>query len=997
MEIIKDEDSPPRSPTNPSDRAVPSLKTLQLPEIELYALDEIKTPISLLQIDSSGLIFPTQIWSDIFTHLNSRPQDLKQVAASCRVFRDICKSPVFRAGYFLNRSDKYLVFHHIYESFPWMLSFEVADSLLQLGSYLPKYFVERVYRDNQQLKSLSRPQRLPEGCVEFLIAQGYKFYKQELHLGLPGDDHDEGDEQDELGFSEDEFPTDDFLGGGDDADALRDESAATNGEKLFSHPPETFTKGMLGSDTSPRNGNDAVEFESCFFSKGEPNIELIKQLIEKHHYVPALACPSGALAWHDHWGRIVSVFKLDAKLALFLARHSGVEWPIVNESIVSRMLRDSTTTVESFSEILESGGFEITREAIVDILTSREFPLSTNARSEGGSIPALDILRKTVSLEFLLDAVEVALSKLFREAVPRSLREADYLMTEFNIQEDCVSRALLVNPSTIKCVRNLHPFRVPTMTVFAEAMADAAVVYNRANSNGVEPGVDDPDTNAMFSMFKKENNDEMHGGGIRDCLWQLIIGRYGGDHAFVQACLVDLLVGGVVPLANVRKNTWIHIPTVEERDKQSTTNLRKSVTNYSITSLRSSNSKTFSDLYPTSGQSTPPTVIFAQQSSQSPMISNTLTSDHIISLVEEDDEEEDMKDSISRDSLEALLEAGVPLEPPTFGPLSRAILGTRKVHARQLDFLARVERGLLGLDQLSKPAQTNSGSMSPSTSLSQLDFDADTSVDKRRWSKVRWVAAFRRNVLDDKEWKAKVRFKQIDEGEEDGFKNEGGGNGHIDLHDPSQPTRSPQIVVSSNFKPWYTALSETLGMNSTADEKKYIQVKRFYKCVEDLVTLLAAPPAVLNSVLFAARMQHQNQVAAAAAAGKSSSAARMLPPPVGPFSRWLAEVDKEKGVNGGGLGINTSTASANSTRDTLHLPGTPTTNGQGWSDWFSKISESAAGSIADVANSAASAIKRGTGQRRSQEFVGDFVEAETGIAVTLDRKSRRASKRMSAF
>ncbi|KAJ1550917.1 hypothetical protein HK096_004250 [Nowakowskiella sp. JEL0078] len=791
----------------------------------------------------------------------------------------------------------------MYESFPWMLTFEVSDSLLTLNAHLPKYFVERIFRDQQYLKSLTHPQRLPEGTVEFLVAKGYKLYKKELRLGLPGDD----DESTSTPFiqyvslfsDKDEFRNNYFLVVPDVTNQLRD-------NEMFPVFGEVSSRNQI----SPRN--DASDFESCFL--GIPNVTRIRFLIEKHSFVPALASPVGSLAWHNFWGRIVRLLDVDVELAVFLCRNSGVDWKTANDAVVCRVLRDSATTVESFRAVLSLRWFFVTKETIVEILVSKDFPLSTNAKSKGGSIPALEILRATEDTGILIDSFEMALSKLFREGTPSSLREADFLITEFMIPEDVVARALLVSPYRVRCKRKSSPYRVPTMTVFSEAMADAAVIYNQAN--GSENKVS-TETNYFGVFTVKDKNNLMYGGGIRDCLWQLIIGRYGADHPFVQACLHDLLVGGVVPLANVRNNTLFNF-SMEKR-----VNSPQLLSNISTASF--SDSHLGSNMYPSmnQGQNLPHSCTNSSSIIFSHQLQNgiyPLMSDHLISLGEEDNDE-DHSDMLSHNSLEALIEAGVPFEPAVFGSVSRAIFGTLCVHARHLEFVARIERGLLGLDNLSKEHNVLS---SLAQSRSQHVFDADNSIDKKRWSKVLWVAEFRHMVLDNKEWKEKVQPTSETHFQEPDSLNYPHGPG-LQFHIPGQMSRAPLQISKSiiiHSKTWIETISESIGITDPK-EKKYAEIKRFYQCLDDLVTLLSAPPAVLNSVLFAARMQHQNLVEAAQSKQPNLNPTRIRPPPVGPFSRWLSELDSLVGESASQQMLGGAQPSS-------------------WSYWFKFISGSAA-------------------------------------------------------
>ncbi|RKO91911.1 hypothetical protein BDK51DRAFT_45858 [Blyttiomyces helicus] len=82
-------------------------------------------------------------------------------------------------------------------------------------------------------------------------------------------------------------------------------------------------------------------------------------------------------------------------------------------------------------------------------------------------------------------------------------------------------------------------------------------------------------------------------------------------------------------------------------------------------------------------------------------------------------------DTEARDVIDALIEAGAAFDPATVGPVARSVIETRTAPARQIEWLARIERGLL---------RSRHHALAPDES-------------GRCWSRTRWVAALRRHVL----------------------------------------------------------------------------------------------------------------------------------------------------------------------------------------------------------------------------------------------------------
>ncbi|TPX36363.1 hypothetical protein SmJEL517_g01558 [Synchytrium microbalum] len=382
---------------------------------------------------------PGDIWEKIFLYVAEEEGSLgsmQGVVLVSRWWERVVKEPKFRAGYLLKKSCVHLAFYDAFKKNPALLSMEVADAMLRLGCHLPKYFVEYVYRIHETTRNMNPPHpayplRLSEETVQFLVAQAYKTY-------------------------------------GDSVD--------TNLE-----------------NPSGQESSDAALFDDCF-GYAAPDDTQIKQLVDSHHFTPALASPTSVDEWEVHWSNMLKLCKVNPSMGMFLAGHSGKGRAFANDAMLNVALRDPKTTTEWFQELL-SLGFELTPSNIEDLMASTRYPIQ--------DIPyAVEMLRHFSSHEAELTLIaEGALSRLLEGASPMALRTADYIITEFSVPEDGVMRALLLDPKTVRCRKS------------------------------------QPELVFMTKLGKATN-------GFRDGLWQLILGRYGADNMMTSACLQDLVVGG---------------------------------------------------------------------------------------------------------------------------------------------------------------------------------------------------------------------------------------------------------------------------------------------------------------------------------------------------------------------------------------------------------------------------------------------------------------------
>ncbi|KAI8922858.1 hypothetical protein BC831DRAFT_552629 [Entophlyctis helioformis] len=178
-------------------------------------------------------------------------------------------------------------------------------------------------------------------------------------------------------------------------------------------------------------------------------------------------------------------------------------------------------------------------------------------------------------------------------------------------------------------------------------------------------------------------------GGMSDAVWPVLVARFGLDHVFVESCLIDLLVGGTVRVAS-NPNEVVTPPPGRQ-----------------LSTSKQPNRMLFSWML----RQRPPAL----------------------------DEE---TEALSRDSLAALYDMGVPIRPATFAPVAYMIFATRKVSPRFLDYMTRIERGLLRMTSSKHLAMPGSFPHGSSDSYDQL------------FNVAEWMATFREFVLDDPAWLA---------------------------------------------------------------------------------------------------------------------------------------------------------------------------------------------------------------------------------------------------
>ncbi|KAJ3195561.1 hypothetical protein HK101_011781 [Irineochytrium annulatum] len=381
---------------------------------EIYG-DEMYTD-PLLATDSldASLFVP---WDRIFWFLGDFPESLETLRDVCVHFRIVCSEPEIRAAYFLKMSNKYLVFNDVYMSRPWALTFDLADALLGQGALLPKYFVEKAYRAEQQAmidaeagwEQVKPP--LPQGTLEYLVAHAYKLYSEVLLLNLA-----------------------------DGPPALRPQFLS----RLALGPNQDLVRPSIDGVGPPKIRDDAWLFERSLPSSGVPNIKVLKKICEEHHYTPALNPPSTIAEWDELWGRVLNLIRVDADLGKFLVQHCGMPAQNANDFLVAKALKDPKSK-DTFIKWLKSQGFSISKGAAVLVLADTNLQLDSI-----GGLSALDLMRSVLTEEELNLYAEAALAVLFRDGKRDSLRAVDALLLEFSdLSEEAIARAFLADPNEV--------------------------------------------------------------------------------------------------------------------------------------------------------------------------------------------------------------------------------------------------------------------------------------------------------------------------------------------------------------------------------------------------------------------------------------------------------------------------------------------------------------------------------------------------------------------
>ncbi|KAJ1559568.1 hypothetical protein HK405_010137, partial [Cladochytrium tenue] len=468
---------------------------------------------------------------------------------------------------------------------------------------------------------LRKKRPLPHGSLEYIVAYGFKCYADTLILDLPT-----AVTAAATAAVEDEVPY------------------------VYTAPPSTQNASALARSPFQVQvpEDDATAFHRAL-SHTHPDMETLRHVLFDNSYIPELDRPTTPDEWDDFWFKCLKILRDDAEMGRHVYRHSGWQGSpaAASDALVARALRDPTTTA-GFLKFLASrpgGGHRITREACVRVLAS---PTRLSLDSIAG-MSALDLLRSCVpgGDAVLKGHARAALAVLFRDGRRDAVRAVDNLLMEFELGEDDVGMAFLADGMVTDVDPDLQNRRVeepaglddciPFSFSSLRQAPGAPSVFTSTSAGATPSSPFAPNTtSSLKSPLPFMTALGQVQGGMTDMLWQLILARYGVNHPFAAACVVDVIIGGTL------KNP-IAVPAQQDSGGGGTRRGLRS--RYSVMMLNPAAA---------SGGGRPSGV-----------------------WIDEDHDDRD-RDTAARDTIEALLEgAGVPIDPGMLAPISKAVLVLR--------------------------------------------------------------------------------------------------------------------------------------------------------------------------------------------------------------------------------------------------------------------------------------------------------------------------------
>lgn len=183
--------------------------------------------------------------------------------------------------------------------------------------------------------------------------------------------------------------------------------------------------------------DDFFDFDSCFAaSKSDIDVERLRVIVMEHHFTPALAPPHTTTGWSDLFQKIYRLFKSgpgERDLALYLSTYSGAACP--NELLLIEAFHYSGSNKNSI-QLLADFKMLPSASVVQMLLTDSVRPINTYTH-------VMLLLRDCIPATELREYAELALILLFQEADNIAVAALDYLINEFQFEENTVSKALL--------------------------------------------------------------------------------------------------------------------------------------------------------------------------------------------------------------------------------------------------------------------------------------------------------------------------------------------------------------------------------------------------------------------------------------------------------------------------------------------------------------------------------------------------------------------------
>ncbi|ORY38682.1 hypothetical protein BCR33DRAFT_720678 [Rhizoclosmatium globosum] len=425
---------------------------------------------------------------------------------------------------------------------------------------------------------------------------------------------------------------------------------------------------------------DASSFEQSIEKR---DVEALKEVVYGHCFTPVLV-PVAHPFWKSFWKWAVIAHELDAQIGSFLIKHAGVSATEAVDKLVSSTLYDPSSTPVTF-EILQKYGYAISEKCAVSLL--KECTPSNNSTE----VPApIQLLQQVLPTETLAKYVESALHSLFR-TIPTDTNPAhqqiDLLLRAFKsiLSEQALANAILASPPS---ANSKDQRTLPFMTACGQTH-----------------------------------------GGVLNSMWQVACAEFGPNHPFLAAFLVDVVIGGTISFKTAS------VPTQPIKQEDSIVVVapdgvirRKSLAVSALPMRRGTVGATPSSPIGLRGRSRTLDSRFASLFAEP--VSESGNGSEFVNNGEYDNSDDRDRDVAARETIQAMVEGVlVPFDAGMLIPLCRAILILKSVRSRVLDFMARAEKEILRAAYL-----------------------ITASPETPHLSKTKWISALHNTVIDSQAW-----------------------------------------------------------------------------------------------------------------------------------------------------------------------------------------------------------------------------------------------------
>ncbi|KAJ3023297.1 UNVERIFIED_CONTAM: hypothetical protein HDU68_008699 [Siphonaria sp. JEL0065] len=764
---------------------------------------------------------------------------LRKVCSSLRIRID--SDAQLRSSYLIASSCKHLALSYAATNVPHALTPSIFFALTGKGADVPKYFVEQIVSENLKSGQTGQESVIPQDTIDHLVALGFKMYGDSM-----------------------------IIGGGDAGETVID---------------DLWTFQQIASG--------AIR-----------DVESLKRIVYDHHFTPALVSPDHAF-WSKFWIQMPSILQLDTQTGQYLLKHSGFSLEDATDKLLYESLCDPTSTASTISD-LQKLGYTISKKTTLLVLTN---PNPSNTPHLNNAIPtSINLLKWVLSEEMLLEYVQATLSTLLKtmptESTP-SQHQIDTLLRVFksSLPDATIAKSILAAPPSQTSKQNRT---LPFMTAFGQAhggIADsmwqvicadygpehafvAAFLVDVVIGGTI---VDDKGKKKVYSRpgvpLTKLVKPTKSSGSLRPIASSITV-TPPKDETIVVVAPDGVIRKKSLSIMTKRRESGVFANSPISPSSPGGVGMGNSGSGYGPTARARTFDSRFSSFRSSfSGSALPLAPVNVT-------VAN-FTGDLEAEEEEYDDSDDRERDVAARETIQAMVDGvHIPIDPGMLIPICRAVVILKSVRSRVVDFMTRAEKEIL------KAAYT-------------INTASQSSETYNRLSKTKWISSLYRNVIDSQAWMEHVMTTSeltVLEGLKpspdaatalkpkrrtgihppvpgifeslDAFTvllESAGDASVVDLDSGPVPSSVQAVARSVRMRRQKSISSappvrrtshvpipggNVVGSGAAVNTVEYVAVRRFYKCCEELVSLL------------------------------ENAQRGEVEVPVGPFQKWLEEKDE---------------------------------------------------------------------------------------------------------